>query len=371
MNIQKVEMFHVSMELVQPFHTHLETVKERPCIILKVTDETGISGWGEVVAFSSPWYTEETVDTAWHMLEDYFIPAIFKKEWLDPRAVLDTLDSWKRNPMAKAGLEIAIWDLFAKRAKQPLAKYIGGVREVVKAGVVVGVDTPERMIHTIQTRVEEGYQRIKVKIEPAKDYKMLMKIKNAFPNVDILADANSAYTLEDIERIKNLDSLGLLMIEQPLAADDLVEHALLQKELTTPVCLDESIVSYQDAKNAIRIGSCKTMSIKIGRVGGLRNAIAIHDLCMENDIPVWCGGMLEMGISRAFNIALATLPNFTLPGDISSSDRYWKKDITFPKVVVKNGEVKVSSNPGIGVEVDEEYVKKISLRTRSFFSKTT
>lgn len=354
------------MNLVSPFRTHLETVKERDSILVKVTDEHNIHGWGEVVAFSSPWYTAETIDTAWHMLEDFFIPVLFKQEWESPKDVAKALAMWRGNEMAKAGLEMAVWDLFARRSNQSLSTYIGGVRDTVKAGVVVGIDNLPAMLQTIEQRAAEGYERIKVKIDPTNDYEMLKSIKHSFPTLDVLADANSAYTLDNIEKLKRIDSLGLLMIEQPLGASDIVEHSILQGQMETPICLDESIVSVQDAKNALYLNSCKTMSIKIGRVGGVTQAIGIHDLCQENNIPVWCGGMLEMGISRAFNIALATLSNFTIPGDISSSDRYWKRDVTFPKVEVKDGEVEVPTSPGIGFEVDEDYIKSITKITKTF-----
>ncbi len=366
MRIEKVELFLTSMELVQTFRTHLETVKDRESILVKMTDVDGYCGWGEVVAFSSPWYTEETIETAWHMLTEFFLPFVMKEEWHGPQEVTVALERFKRNPMAKAGVEMAVWDLFAKRSELSLSEYIGGVRSSVKAGVVVSVDSPEKMLTTIGMRLEEGYERVKVKIEPHNDVEILKMIREAYPDLALVVDANSAYTLEDAERLSSLDSLKLLMIEQPLAADDIVEHAELQKRLSTPICLDESIVSLQDAKNAVALGSCQVMSIKIGRVGGLANAIAIHDLCQKSGIPVWCGGMLETGISRAFNIALASLPNFTIPGDISSSNRYWKRDVTTPEVVVENGEVKVPTGPGIGYVVDEEYVKEISRRTQIF-----
>ncbi|MGD6774021.1 o-succinylbenzoate synthase [Sutcliffiella horikoshii] len=368
--IEKVDLFLTSMKLVQPFRTHQETVTDRESILVKVTDDKGDSGWGEVVAFSSPWYTEETIETTWHMLTEFFIPTIIRGEWKSPREVSEALSHWKRNQMAKAGIEMAMWDLFAKRKSVSLAEYIGGVRKEVKAGVVVSMDSPERMLSTIESRIKEGYERIKVKIDPANDYEMLKIIRDAFPDIALLVDANSAYSLQDAEHLKKLDSLNLLMIEQPLAADDIVEHTELQKVLSTPVCLDESIVSLHDARNAVKLGSCKVMSIKIGRVGGLANAIDIHDLCEEHDIPVWCGGMLETGISRAFHIALASLPNFTIPGDLSASSRYWEKDVIIPEVVVEDGKVKVPEGPGIGFEVDEPFIEQITKRKATFHAKT-
>ena len=369
MKIKKIEMFLTSMELLQPFRTHLGTVSERESILLKMTDTDGVSGWGEVVAFSSPWYTEETIQTSWHMLEDYFIPFLLQGQWEHPGEIHDALLVWKGNPMARAGVEMAAWDLFAKKAGKSLGDFIGGTRKKVEAGVVVSVDSPSSMIEAITLRLKEGYGRVKVKIDPRYDFDMLHAIRNEFPKLALMADANSAYSLNDVDRLRKLDAFQLLMIEQPLASDDIVEHAELQTKLTTPICLDESIVSYQDAANAIKLGSCQVINIKIGRVGGLTNAIRIHDLCRRNGIPVWCGGMLETGISRLFNIALATLPNFTIPGDISASSRYWKKDVIEPEVVVKQGKITVPKSPGIGCMVNERFVRDLSKKTKCFQEK--
>lgn len=369
MKIKQIEMFLTKMELLQPFRTHSGTVSDRESILLKMTDTDGVSGWGEVVAFSSPWYTEETIQTSWHMLKDFFIPSLLQEEWEHPSEIHDVLLVWKGNPMARAGVEMAAWDLFAKKAGKSLADFIGGTRKKVEAGVVVSVDSPSSMIETIALRVKEGYRRVKVKVDPGYDYELLHAIRSEFPKLALMADANSAYTLDDSERIRNLDEFQLMMIEQPLASDDIVEHAELQQQLTTPICLDESIVSYKDAVNAIKLGSCQVINIKIGRVGGLTNAIRIHDLSKRNGLPVWCGGMLETGISRLFNIALASLPNFTIPGDISASSRYWKKDVIEPEVVVTEGKITVPTSPGIGYRVNESYIRNISTKTKAFQKK--
>ncbi|MGD6834915.1 o-succinylbenzoate synthase [Sutcliffiella halmapala] len=366
MKIKKIEMFLTQMELLQPFRTHIGTVSDRESILLKMTDMDGVSGWGEVVAFSSPWYTEETIQTSWHMLEDFFIPCLIQGQWEHPSEIHDALLVWKGNPMARAGLEMAGWDLFAKKTGKSLAAYIGGTRKKVDAGVVVSVDSPSSIIEAITLRLKEGYRRVKVKIDPGHDFEMLHAIRREFPQLALIADANSAYTLDDVDRLRKLDELQLMMIEQPLASDDIVEHAELQKQLNTPICLDESIVSYQDAVNAIKLGSCQVINIKIGRVGGLTNAIRIHDLCRRNGLPVWCGGMLETGISRSFNIGLASLPNFTIPGDISASSRYWKQDVIEPEVVVTQGKITVPTSPGIGYRVNERYIKEISAKTKTF-----
>ena len=361
-NIHKVTLYKTTMNLKTPFVTHLETVSERESILVKAEDESGVVGWGEVVAFSSPWYTEETIETSWHMLKDFFIPHVLNVSWNSPTDVNRLLKKWRGNKMAKAGIETAIWDLFSKKANQPLATYIGGDRNEVEAGVVVSSADTTEMLNMIEKRLEEGYRRIKIKIDPTTDISILKKIRTTYPYLLLMADANSSYTLSDVDQLKKLDEFNLLMIEQPLGVDDIVEHSELQKEMKTPICLDESITSLEDAKNAIKLKSCKVINIKIGRVGGLAEAIAIHDICLENNIPVWCGGMLETGISRAFNIALSTLPNFTIPGDVSASSRYWEKDVITPEVEVHNGKITVPTSSGIGYEVDEAYIEKISKR---------
>ena len=364
-NINKVTLFQTTMKLKSPFVTHLETVFDRESILVKTEAQNGITGWGEVVAFSSPWYTEETIQTAWHMLTDFFIPHVINKSWNNPNDVNRSLKKWRGNNMAKAGLETAIWDLFAKKANKPLASYIGGDKTEIEAGVVVSSDNSSEMINMIGKRLEEGYKRVKVKIDPTTDFSVLKKIRSTYPHLLLMADANSAYTLSDVEQLKKLDEFNLLMIEQPLGVADIVDHSELQKTLRTPICLDESITSLEDAKNAIKLKSCKVINIKIGRVGGLAEAIAIHDYCLENNVPVWCGGMLETGISRAFNIAISTLPNFTIPGDVSASSRYWEKDVVTPEVEVYNGKIKVPTKNGIGYEVDESYINQISKRVRT------
>jgi o-succinylbenzoate synthase len=361
MNISHVELFVISMPLKSPFITHLGEVRVREGIIIKVTDRDGLSGYGEGVAFSSPWYTEETVMTSLHMLKDFLIPLLQKHPINHPEEAASLFRSVRRNPMAKAGLETALWDLYAKRNGEPLAKLIGGTREAVASGVVVATDSITSALKQIEGYLEEGYQRIKVKINPQHDYELLTEIRSRYSELPIMADANSAYTLKDIEKLKRLDDFNLLMIEQPLAHDDIIEHAILQEKLDTPICLDESIVSFDDARKAIEMGSCRVINIKIGRVGGLYEARRIHDYCYERDIPVWVGGMIEFGVSRAHNIALASLPGFTIPGDISASSRFWDEDIISPEVNVDNGFIKVPTLPGIGFEVQEKKLQQFQL----------
>jgi o-succinylbenzoate synthase len=366
MNIAEIQLKVVSMPLKSPFYTHLGTVTDREGIILEVIDSDGVSGFGEGVAFSTPWYTEETVKTSLHMISDVLIPLLMKGAIKQPEDTIRLFQSVKRNNMAKAGLEMAIWDLYAKRNSQSLSSIIGGTRGKVASGVVVATDSPNRSLKQIETYLEEGYQRFKVKINPQMDYSFLAEIRRHFPELPLMADANSAYTLTDLNRLKSLDDFNLLMIEQPLASDDIIEHSFLQKELNTPICLDESIVSFEDAKNAVELGSCKIINIKAGRVGGLFEAKRIHDYCHDKGIEVWCGGMIEFGISRAHNIALASLPGFTIPGDISASSRFWEEDIITPEVTIENGYVAVPGTPGIGVAINKKRLQETTVLEKVF-----
>lgn len=270
--------------------THLGTVENREGIIVKVTDNDGLTGFGEGVAFSTPWYTEETVKTSLHMLTDILIPLLQRHPIKRPEEAAQLFQSVRRNHMAKSSLETALWDLFAKQESSSLAAILGGTRSQIASGVVVATDTTANALQQIEQFLQEGYQRIKVKINPKQDYTFLAEIRKSYPELPIMADANSAYTLRDMDRLKALDELNLLMIEQPLAHDDIIEHAVLQKEISTPICLDESIVTFEDARKAIELGSCRVINIKVGRVGGLCEAKQIHDFCLANNVPVWCGG---------------------------------------------------------------------------------
>ncbi|MDP4551031.1 o-succinylbenzoate synthase [Alkalihalobacillus macyae] len=361
MKLHSVTLHHIKMTLKTPFVNSLETVTDRELIIVEANDTDGYVGFGEGVAFTSPWYTEETLETSWHMLKDFMIPTLKSQVLSHPSDVEHLLKGIRRNPMAKYAIEGAIWDLYAKREGISLAEALGGTAKRIKAGVAVGASEPEVMLNEISKRIEEGYERIKVKIKPSQDLSLIRAIRKSHPSIDLMADANSAYTLNDIERLKELDQYGLLMIEQPLAADDIVDHALLQKELVTPVCLDESIASYDDARRALSLNSCKIINIKPGRVGGLSVSKKIHDLCASQNIPVWCGGMLESGIGRAHNIALSSLPNFTIPGDVSASSRYWERDIILPEVIVENGSIAVPDASGIGFELNRKELERVTV----------
>ncbi|MFB3165546.1 o-succinylbenzoate synthase [Neobacillus sp. 179-C4.2 HS] len=358
MKIAQIKLKVISMPLKSPFHTHLGTVSEREGIIVEVIDSDGISGYGEGVAFSTPWYTEETVSTSLHIMSDVLIPLLKKRPIKHPKDAAILFQSVRRNHMAKAGLEMAIWDLYAKRNSLSLSRAIGGTRREIASGVVVAADSLTNSLKQIEKYLGEGYQRFKIKINPSQDYSVLEAIRRYYPELLLMADANSAYTLNDIDKLRALDDFNLLMIEQPLASDDIIEHSLLQKEINTPICLDESIVSFDDAKNAVELGSCKIINIKAGRVGGLYEAKRIHDYCLEKEIEVWCGGMIEFGISRAHNIALASLPGFTIPGDISASNRFWEEDIIMPEVCVRNGYVCVPDTSGIGFGINKKRLKE-------------
>ncbi|MFD1408781.1 o-succinylbenzoate synthase [Kroppenstedtia eburnea] len=362
----QVTLHHVRMTLKTPFANSLTTVTDRELILVEAEDEAGRSGWGECVAFSSPWYTEETIGTAWHVMKDFLIPRLLHTPLQHPGEVPERFRPVRRHPMAKAALEGAVWDLWCKAQGLSLAGALGGTRARIEAGVAVGAADPDCMLETIRQRVEEGYRRVKVKVKPGADVEVLERIREVFPELPLMADANSAYTLKDLEHLKRMDTFNLLMIEQPLAADDIVDHARLQAELATPICLDESLQSFEDVRKALELGSCRIVNVKVGRVGGLTEAKRIHDLCQTKGIPLWCGGMLESGIARAHNIALASLEGFNLPGDISASNRYWERDLIHPEVTVEEGRIAVPEGPGIGFEVDRERLQAASLYSQVF-----
>jgi len=367
MRIEKVTLRLMEMEMKAPFTTSFGTFKTREFILVEAVDADGTSGWGETVAFNVPFYSEETVKTNWHMLEDYLIPLILHNEIEHPDEVNEIFAPIRKNNMAKAAIEGAIWDVYAKQNNMSLAEALGGKRESIDVGISIGIqDTVEELVEIVRGFVNEGYKRIKVKIKPDWDVEVMRTLRREFPDTAIMADANSAYSLNDTALLKQLDEFDLMMIEQPLASDDIIDHAKLQKELSTPICLDESIHSLEDARKAVELGSTKIINIKIGRVGGLTEAVKIHDYCQENNIPVWCGGMLESGIGRAHNVALTTLPNFTLPGDTASSSRYWEKDLIEPEVVSVDGLIEVPKAKGIGYKVNLETVDQFTVDKKEF-----
>lgn len=367
MKLVEVTLRHLQMEMKSPFSTSFGTFQTKDFILLEARDEQGTVGYGESVAFSSPWYNEETFKTNWHMLEDFLIPMLLGKELQHPDEVSDLFSAIRKNNMAKSTVEGAVWDIYAQQTNQSLAQALGGTKDQIDVGISIGIqDSVEELIEVVRGYVEEGYKRIKVKIKPGWDVDVMRRLREAFPDVAIMADANSAYRLEDVELLKQLDAFDLTMVEQPLASDDIIDHATLQKQLSTPICLDESIHSLEDARKAVELGSTKIINIKIGRVGGLTEAKRIHDYCMEKGIPVWCGGMLEAGIGRAHNVALTTLPNFILPGDTAGSSRYWEKDIITPEVTVDHGVIHVPQQAGIGYAIDLEAVEQYTVMKKTY-----
>ncbi|MFQ3544722.1 o-succinylbenzoate synthase [Halobacillus rhizosphaerae] len=358
MNVKQVTLHLAELPMRTSFVTHQGTITNRELIIIEAEDEQGRKGWGEVSAFSTPFYTSETVKTAWHVIVDILLPNLKFKDLTHPRELVDKFSYVKGHPMAKAGLEGAVWDLYGKQQGKSLKELIGGVRNSVKAGAVLSLS--DHLAEDISYLKSSGYQRYKLKVERGKEKELVKRVQEIDPGLPLMIDANGAYSEKDIPYLKSLDTLGLLMIEQPFQAGDFYLHRKLQSQLTTPLCMDESIASFHDAKQAIELGSCRVLNIKISRVGGLTAALAIHDLSRESGIPVWCGGMVESGISKAHNLALSSLENFSIPGDLSSSCRYFYKDIVTPSIQVENGEIDVPSGPGIGVEVNEEFLRSLS-----------
>lgn len=367
MKITDITIRHLKMHLKNPFTTSFGTFVDKEFLLLEAKDEKGTVGWGESVAFDAPWYNEETLKTNWHMLEDFLIPMILHKEIQHPDEVSTLFSSIRKNNMAKSTIEGAVWDIYTQQTNQSLAAALGGKKEKIEVGISLGIQKSiEKLIEVVDHYVTAGYKRIKVKIKPGWDVEVMRKLREKFPDVPLMADANSAYTLEDIPLLKQLDEFNLMMIEQPLASDDMIDHAILQKQLSTPICLDESIHSLEDTRKAIDLGSCGVINIKIGRVGGITEAKKIHDYCQEKGIPVWCGGMLESGIGRAHNIALTTLSNFVLPGDTAGSNHYWEQDIITPEVVVEDGYIIVPQKVGIGYEPNIDAINKFTVSSKSY-----
>lgn len=370
MKITEVRLRHLNMDLVAPFTTSFGTFLDKEFILVEVKNGEGLSGWAESVAFSAPWYNEETIKTNWTMLEDFLIPLVLDNEIEHPRDVSDMFSHIRKNNMAKSAIEGAIWDLYAKEKNIPLSMALGGELEKIDVGISIGIQkTVPELLAKIEAGLKNGYKRIKMKIQPGWDVDVIKEVRNRYPEIPIMADANSAYRLKDIELLKQLDQFDLMMIEQPLSSDDIVDHATLQAEIKTPICLDESIHSVEDARKALELGSCKIINIKIGRVGGLTEAMKIHELCKERNVPVWCGGMLESGVGRAHNIALTTLDNFTMPGDTAASANYWHKDIIQPEVTVNDGVITVPKAAGIGYEVDYTAVDEFTSYSKRFTNK--
>ena len=363
MKIEAVTLREIHMPLVHFFETSFGRTYSRRILLVTVHCE-GVDGWGECVAGEDPFYSSEWIESAWPTLTKYLIPALVGKQIESGRECPALLKRVTGHRMAKAGLENALWDAEAIQKQQPLWKLLGGTRTEIACGVSIGIqDSVEQLLEKIETELAAGYRRIKVKVKPGWDVNVLERIRSRWADITLSCDANSAYTLDQVEHLRNFDQFKLLMIEQPLWNDDIYYHARLQKELRTAVCLDESIINARVAAAAVETGACRIINIKVGRVGGFSEALKIHEVCQSNKIPVWCGGMLETGIGRAQNIALSTLPNFTLPGDVSASKRYWKEDIIEPEVEVSSqGFIPIKQKPGRGYEIKPELIEKLTVR---------
>jgi o-succinylbenzoate synthase len=364
MRIERITLRQIRMPLLHFFETSFGRTTERQIILVEV-ESGGVSGWGEVTCGENPFYNEEWTESAWLILRDYVAPAVLRREFAGPEDVAPATGHIRGHRMARGGLETAVWDLAARREGVPLWKKIGGgARPEIPCGVSIGIqNSVEQLLEKIDGELRAGYQRIKMKIKPGWDVEVVRRVRERFPTIKLMADANSAYTLGDIEHLKRLDDFYLMMIEQPLAHDDIIDHGELQRHLKTPICLDECIRSAHHAEQAIRLRACGIINIKLGRVGGFREAIRVHDAAQAAGIPVWCGGMLEAGVGRAHNVALASLPNFVLPGDVSASCRYWARDIVAPPVeTTPYGTIALREEPGFGYALDHAFMREVTVR---------
>lgn len=363
MKIEAITLREIQMPLVHFFETSFGRIYSRRILLVHVQCE-GMSGWGECVAGEDPFYSSEWIDSAWPTITRYLAPALVGKTLVQGREAAPLLSKVRGHRMAKAALENALWEIEARQNGQPLWKLLGGTRREIACGVSIGIqDSPEQLLEKIRAELDAGYRRIKIKVKPGWDVNVLERVRSRWSDITLSVDANSAYTLDQVEHLRKFDAFNLLMIEQPLWNDDIYYHARLQKELRTAICLDESIEHARDAAFALESGACRIINIKAGRVGGFSEAKKVHDVCQANHVPVWCGGMLESGVGRAHNIALSTLENFRLPGDVSASKRYWKGDIIEPEVEVsKQGLITVQDEPGTGYRVREDLIEKLTVR---------
>ncbi len=375
MYIKQIELRELRMRLLHPFETSFGVTQERRIVLVKVSDERHpgdpgvglITGYGEVTAGEGPYYSHETSETAWHILRDFIIPRVIGKEIAHAADFGPLMRHIRGHNMAKAGLETALWDLEARLRPVSFWKFLGGTRKRIDCGVSIGIQPSiEKLLAKIDTELKSGYRRIKIKIKPGWDVEVVRQVRTAFPTILLMVDANSAYTLADADLFKEMEIYNVMMFEQPLHYEDIIEHAELQQQLETPICLDESIHSAEDAGKAIRIDACKIINIKLGRVGGYAEARRVHDVCRDNGVPVWCGGMLESGIGRLHNIALSSLENFSLPGDVAASARYWQEDIVQPPVEVSSEGQIVQRDFSPGYYVKEDLIDRLTLRSQLF-----
>lgn len=367
MKISRITLYHLRMPLLAAFKTSFGSSLERECILLEAHSE-GLVGYGECVADFDPGYSYETSGTAWHILSDFMVPVILSTNLGSPQELQKKVAHVRGHPMAKAGLEMVLWDLLGKRDDRNLQDLIGGSGESVQVGVSVGIQENESvLIDVVDGYLQKGYRRVKLKIMPGRDEADVSAVRQAFPDLDLQVDANSAYNLDSAQTLLPLDEMDLLMIEQPLAEDDLWDHRQLQRTFSTPICLDESIGSARHARQALEMEACRVINIKAGRVGGLSQALAIHNMCYHSGVPVWCGGMLETGVGRAANLALASLPGFVFPGDISATDRYYAEDITNEIFELNPGSsIDVPKGPGLGVSIDTQALNKFTVKKATF-----
>lgn len=362
MVIERLELRVLRLPLVRVFETSFGRVRDRTFMLVRL-DGGGVTAWGECVADADPYYGPETVDTAWHITSGFLAPLVLGVAFAHPREIFPALRRVRGHHMAKAAVEMAAWDLYAKQAGRPLAGVLGGTRARVAAGVSIGIqDSLGQLVDRVGAELAEGYQRVKIKVKPGWDLDAAAAVRGRFPDVPLMVDANAAYGLDDAERLAGFDRFGLMMIEQPLDDDAIRDHAALQRRIATPVCLDESIHSVRLGRDAIDAGACRVINVKPGRIGGHGESIRLHDLCASRGIPVWHGGMLESGIGRAHNLHLSSLPNFSLPGDVAASRRYFEPDLIDPPVeVAPDGTIAVPDGPGIGVRVVEDRVERATI----------
>jgi O-succinylbenzoate synthase len=362
MRIERIDLKIVRLPLVRPFQTSSSRKDHLDHILVRV-EAGGLAGWGECASPSDPYYCPETTETCWHILRDFLAPLVLGREWTSIDELTAFYRAVKGNNFARSGLEMACWDVRARSLGQSLAAMLGGTRSEILSGVSLGIENEiESLVGQIERFLEEGYRRIKLKIAPGRDVEVVRRVRERFPLVPLQVDANSAYTLDDLDTLAALDEFDLLLIEQPLAHDDIIDHVRLQAALKTPICLDESIHSAEDARKALDLDACRVINIKVSRLGGLCEAKRVHDLCLARGVPVWCGGMHEFGIGRAANVAIASLPGFTLAGDVSGSDKYYASDIVDPPILAHDGAIKVFDGPGLGVEPVEERIRPRTLR---------
>jgi o-succinylbenzoate synthase len=365
MLIRSIELIEINLPLVHFFETSFGRTYERRIILVRVEDADGAEGWGEVTCGETPGYSDEWTDSAWVTAERILAPMVAGREVASAADIWNLMKTARGHRMAKSGIETACWDLEAKKLGVPLWKHLGGVNQTIECGVSIGIqDSVEQLLEKIRVEVDAGYKRIKIKISPRWDYDVIKAVRKEFGDIPLMGDANSAYTLDDIDKLRSLDEFGLMMLEQPLPHDDIVDHAKLQSQIETPICLDEPIRSHDDARKAIELGSGKIINLKNGRVGGHTQSQLVEKTCRESGIPVWCGGMLESGIGRAHNIAISTLAGYTMPGDVSASKRYWHEDVIEPAVEVSGeGTITAPDGPGIGFDVKRERIEKVKVRT--------